>query len=347
MVKNTDMDAFTDKSYFELQAVVKSSKFFEYGRRPYRLIKKSNYAASKIFKIKLIDENEDIVFLKLLTNTSKEEMAKHQILVEKEYGILKSMREKCGREGQYSVIEPLECIKTKLALITRASKGDRLDYMLLYSLILDNNYYNKTISSIKNVGMWLRSFYEETSQVSDKNTIERCISDEIEKQIKMLSDLRNRKSWENLCHYCMDFVGDRLRSIDNSELRVSMCHGDFVPGNVLVNEDGGITVLDFSDSGWGIIYSDLAWFWQWLDDLKVRRPWHKRYQVERMKEALLEGFCQGDEHLLDIFLVFKVGALIEKAWNLTVNESRNVVAKLQRRRVLKYYRKELHLRTKC
>jgi len=347
VVKKIAMNAFTDKSYFKLHAVVKSSKFFEYGRRPYQLIKKWNYPASKIFKIKLIDKNDDIVFIKLLTNTSKEEMVKHQILVQKEYRILKSIREKCGRQGQYSVIEPLECIKTKHALITKGSKGNRLDYILLYSLILDTNYYNKTINSIKNVGMWLRSFYEETSQVSNKNSIENCIFDEIEEQLKILSNLRNKRSWENLCYYCMDFVGDRFRSIDNSKLRVSMCHGDFVPGNVLVKEDGEITVLDFSDSGWGIIYTDLAWFWQWLDVLKVRRPWHKRYQIEQMKEALLEGFCQGDEDLLDIFWVFRVGALIKKAWNLTVNESCNIVSKLQRRRVLKYYRNELYMRTKC
>jgi hypothetical protein len=311
MAKQFDSDV--DTGYFPLSSVVAASEFFEHGRRPYQLIKMWKYAASRTYRIRLLDRDDEIVFVKLLANESGDQIARHQKLIAKEYRILADLWEEPWCRDSHSVIEPLECVRAKHALITRESSGERLDHVLLNSIVLNSRYYDRILRSMHNSGTWLKAFHEATDQHVERSTLDRYISDEVQGIMDNLATLRPLGGWEGLCKSCASYVTDAFERVDRTRLRVSLCHGDFGPGNILVKEHGEIVVLDFSDSHPGIILKDLALFSQALSNLKVRRPWHGSRRIGQMQESLLEGFLQRDDDLRYAFEVFWVGSLVERA----------------------------------
>jgi serine/threonine protein kinase len=342
VAKKFDNEA--DTGFFPLDSVVETSEFFEYGRRPYQVIKMWQYAASRVYRIRLLDQTEEVVFVKLLANECEEQTARHQELIAKEYRILKDLREQPWCRDEHTVIEPLECVRAKHALITREAGGERLDHVLLNSIFLNSRYYDRVLRAMHNSGAWLKAFHEATNQHSEGSAIDRYISDEVQEIMDNLATLRPLRGWEELCESCAEYVTNAFERVDRAELRISLCHGDFGPGNILVKRHGEIVVLDFSDSRPGVILKDLACFSQALTNVQVRRPWHRGQRVAKMKESLLESFFQRDDDLRDVFAVFWVGSLIERASfcsSLLGRPGLNVVGRWQRRQLLAGYGRQL------
>lgn len=346
VVNQFDLDV--DTGFFPLESVVATSEFFEHGARPYRLLRTWKYAASRAYRIRLLDRHNEVVFVKLLANESENQIARHRELIAKEYRILEDLRAQpwCGES--HTVIEPLECVRAKLALITRESTGDRLDRLLLNSFTLTGRFYDRILSSMRNSGSWLRSLHDATGQeVGTK--LDHYISDEVQATMNNLATLRLLQGWEDLYMSCTNYIAGAFERVDRARLRLSLCHGDFGPGNVLVKPHGEIVVLDFSDSRPGIILKDLASFWRALTDFALRRPWHETQRVDQLKETLLEGFFRPGDYLQEVFSVFRVIYLIERAAISAVLLSRmgwNIPGRWQRRRVLTSCRRQLEALTR-
>lgn len=185
--------------YFDLGSVVESSKLFGYGRVPYRVLGGWCYPASQIYKIRILGNNPAIVFVKLL-NRNEDEICKHQILIENEYNALKLMHEYNTEE--YGVVKPLECVKARLALITKWVEGERLDYTLLRLRPFGKKDLSEIGNRLLSVGKWLRCFYETTKSAAGKCDVGRKVLDEIEGCMKILmrcGEKENGKSYQRRC----------------------------------------------------------------------------------------------------------------------------------------------------
>jgi hypothetical protein len=328
-------------NFSDLGSVIRSAEFFEYGKTPYRVLGQWENPASRVYKIRVLNENGDVVFIKLLSKISKEEVQKHEQLIEKEYNILEFMQHACENTHGYTVVEPLECLVDKVAIITREAKGRRLDHLLLRLRPLTTYQNDKILRALSHVGMWLRCFYEKTkTEDGDNDTIEKIIN-----QIKMNFEiiLKDNKTdeWLTIYQGLLDYMDNAAGCISKSKISQSLCHGDFIPGNIFVKRNGGITLLDFSDSENGEIYRDLARFWQWIDELKLRRPWYKQSEIECMKTSLSQGFDNWDADSSRLFEMFLMNVNVEKLSNLIRKRSSNFVAGLHKRRRIEHYKKIL------
>jgi len=290
--------------YFDIASVVESSALFEHGKAPFRVLKRWYYPASQIYKVRISGSQADIVFIKLLRNRNEDEIRKHQMLIENEYKALKLLREKCNTQ-EYGVAQPLECIKERLALITKEEEGERLDFRLLRFRPFSRDDRSQIERGMLYIGRWLRCFHEATKSEGKTWDVGTVVPGEIETHIKTLLNYDGKREWGEFPGALMGHVYDLIHSINGLEFKESLCHGDFIPANILQSRTGRIAVVDFSDSRRGIIYEDLARFWQWLDDLKIRRPWQKKRDIERMKTHFIRGFFAGEipSKVLRIYLI--------------------------------------------
>jgi hypothetical protein len=226
------------------------------------------------------------------------------MLIENEYNVLKLMREKCD-SNEYDVVEPVECIKSKLALITKGEDGQRLDQILLNFRPFGSVGRRQILKGMSGAGMWLRCLFESTKLLQNDYDINEGIHDEIDKGLKIIQRYKKNREWVSWGETLVSRVNSLMNSIDGSALKESLCHGDFIPGNILLSKSGKTVVLDLTDSSRGMIYNDLANFWQWLDELGRRRPWYRENEIEQMKIHLLKGFFRGEipPTLVNIFII--------------------------------------------
>jgi hypothetical protein len=328
-------------SFADLGSVIRSAKLLGYGGIPYRVLRRWENPASRVYKIKVLNQNGDVAFIKLLSRESKEEIRKHEQLIQKEYDILQLMHRACQDRHEYSVAEPLECLVGRLALITREAEGRRLDHLLLRLRPLSRYQNSKILQALSHVGMWLRYFYEKTRMEGEgDDTLEKIIN-QIKVNFEIILKDNRTVEWLKIYHGLLDYIDNAAGRIKKSMILQSLCHGDFIPGNILVNKNGEITVLDFSDSEIGTVYRDLATFWLWLDELKLRRPWYKESEIERMKASLFKGFDNWDTHSCALFEMFLMNANVEKLSNLIQTRCSHVVGSLHKKRRIEYYKKKL------
>ncbi len=335
--------------YFGLDSVVESSKLFGHGKVPYRVLKHSPCEGSYVYKVRMMGSDPDIVFVKLL-DRNENELSKHQLLIEHEYNILKFLREKCNSD-EYGVIEPLECIKSKLALITRAEEGERFDKFLLGIQSFRSFDRSRILGSRLAAGLWLRRLFESTTLSEDDSDFASGLLNEIELGLKIIRSHKNNAEWTSWARTLTRQVSCLVNSIDRSTLKKSLCHGDFIPGNMILGTSGKIVMLDLTDSTTGLIYNDLAKFWQWLDDLGRRRPWYRENEVEQMRAHLLKGFFQYDTPtaLMNIFLIKagirKICGMVQTPSSTFVGDflQQRWVGNLMRERRVDYWKRRLSM----
>ncbi len=294
------------EEYFDLDSVVGCSNYFDRGKVHFHILKQWYNPASHTYQVRISGNEPGIVFIKLLSKRNEDEISKHEILIENEYDLIKLMHEKCN-SNEYAVVEPLECIKAKLALITKGVDGKRFDQALLNYQPFSSVNRSALLKGLTASGKWLRCLFESTKTSGKNYDIKHRIHAEIEMGLEVIQHYRKDKEWLSWRRTLVNQVGKLVKIINGSTLQQSLCHGDFIPGNMILSKTGKIVVLDLTDSSKGIIYDDLAKFWQWLDELGKRRPWYETNSIEKMKIHFLKGFFQGEIPwpLVNIFLIKK------------------------------------------
>lgn len=330
--------------YFGLDSVLESSNLFKYGKSPYQILNEWSLPASKIYRIRMLNDHLFTVFVKLLKKRTDDEICKHQGLIQNEYNVLRLMHEKRDTE-EYGVAEPLECIEAKLALITKEAEGERLDRRLLSVMPFSNDDCDEIERGMLSIGKWLRFLYESTKSEERRCDVGRVVLEEIEMNLNNLMNHRKKREWGELPGALMNHVRELVNSINGLEFRESLCHGDFIPANILQSKTDKITVVDFTDSRRGIIYEDLARFWQWLDDLYIRRPWQKSSDIERMKTFLIRGFS-GEQVLLNVLSIFLIKEKVERISKLVRREPGGFLGDFRKERRKDYYKRELLMMTR-
>ncbi len=291
-VKRGEMSSSGGNGYFSLDSVVESSDFFGRGKVPYRVLRHWVHPASHIYKVRISHPAPDIVYLKLLSG-NREEIEKHGKLIAHEYQVLKWMRDE-SKSKEYGVIQPLECIPSKLALITKGEEAERLDRILLRVRPFGSIAGPPILRGISAAGGWLRNLYERTKDPEKSYDIQKGVFREILHGLEKIQKYQQGREWEAWGKALVGHVRQLANSLEGTALADSLCHGDFIPGNLLLGKGGKIVVLDLTDSRRGLIYEDLATFWQWLDDLAIRRPWVQEQDLEKMKMHFLQGFFSGE-----------------------------------------------------
>jgi len=330
-----------DYKYFDLKEILSSSKTFEFGSIKYRLIKTFDLSASRVFKVIPLNGKSEALFIKILENRSTSEFYKHQKIIKNEYMILRDMFNVCNENNNYSVLTPVECIQDKLALITKEEIGRRLDHFLLSFNLFTKKNFDLLSTVMFNTGRWLDKFYHHFTKNVEIIHYYQHYLDIFYRNFAVMEKHLSYDIMNQLKPNILKYVEKIHPIFSNANILVSLCHGDFSPGNTIFNNNGKIFVFDFSDSHQGVIYNDLSKYFQWIDEIKLRRFWHNRLGINSLKDSLIKGFCVNNEFSSELFSIFRFFVIIGKIANLSASLKRQKIWSLYRTRYLRYLIKEL------
>lgn len=221
--------------------------------------------------------------LKLMSGSNARERSRHRKLIKEEFQTLKIMHDR-DPVSTCSVIRPIMLFEEHLAHISQYVNAGRLDEILLEktSRSFTADCFRRLEHAFYNAGKWLSAFSEEfTTSVCTKKFLDNELS-------RMLTTDLNSLSNRYISRHVRGLMIRIRNGLQDDELKLSKCHGDFIPSNLLMGNDK-IYVTDFSDQHEGLIYEDIARLYQWLEDYRARRPWVDKGQISGLQAAFLEG----------------------------------------------------------
>jgi tRNA A-37 threonylcarbamoyl transferase component Bud32 len=223
-------------------------------------------------------------------------------LIEAEFKILKFLH----AEG-LSVVKPLFYIPEYLTIVTEKRHGHRFQDLLirkarLYPSVKTINYLEQLCYGC---GRWLRDF-QQITQTKERFNLD-ILREGISWRINRLDNLFDQRLREKILTY----FEEQKEGIDEAYLKVSGVHGDFFPGNILINGEE-IVVLDFTMFRYGSVYTDLAYFSHQLETLLLK-PFFRKTIITVLKRAFLMGY---DEGLIleknPLFRLFRIQHLLSR-----------------------------------
>ena len=156
-------------------------------------------------------------------------------------------------------------------------------------------------------GKWLSFMQKETKlnkhNVSVYSNLRKGIIDNLRK----IQEISPPSFYYKLFSTITEYLKREEKSHNNGNQVVSWYHGDFRLGNILI--DGNrIVILDFTDSGIGSIYMDLATFHLNLEMLKYSFYILDRNKIRELQMNFVDSFNTSNDATFDIGL-FKLSYL--------------------------------------
>ena len=140
----------------------------------------------------------------------------------------------------------------------------------------------------RSCGEWLRAFQTATlDSISGGLDLER-MRDMIAQRLQWLVDDPNMPIDEMQRDRILDHFDREVAALRPEDLAVSSIHGDFFPGNVLVDEDR-VVGLDFAMCRIGSTCADPSYFMFQLETLTYK-PKFRRGVVSKLQRAFLQGY---------------------------------------------------------
>jgi len=262
--------------------------------------------ASYIVKARLVNVyQEKSVYIKLM---GLEDISTHRKLISNEYNILNRLYNRTKNNPEFTVIKPLAVNYELLALITEESKGERFDKLFKNrARFLSNKSYKELEKYCGLCGKWLSFMQKETKlnkhNVSVYSNLRKGIIDNLRK----IQEISPPSFYYKLFSTITEYLKREEKSHNNGNQVVSWYHGDFRLGNILI--DGNrIVILDFTDSGIGSIYMDLATFHLNLEMLKYSFSILDRNKIRELQMNFVDSFNTSNDATFDIGL-FKLSYL--------------------------------------
>jgi hypothetical protein len=140
----------------------------------------------------------------------------------------------------------------------------------------------------RSCGEWLREFQNATlDNVSSGLNLER-MRDMIAMRLQWLADDDSLPIDEGQRDLILAHFDREISALQPGDLTVSSIHGDFFPGNVLVDEDR-VVGLDFAMCRIGSTVADPSYFMFQLETLTYK-PKYRRQLISRLQRAFLQGY---------------------------------------------------------
>ena len=140
----------------------------------------------------------------------------------------------------------------------------------------------------RSCGEWLREFQIATLDINSDNLELERIRDMIAIRLQRLVGDKNIPIDEPKRDLILAHFDREVSALKPADLAVSSVHGDFFPGNVLVDGDH-IVGLDFASSRTGSTCADPSYFMFQLETLTYK-PEFRRRLVRKLQRAFLQGY---------------------------------------------------------
>lgn len=241
---------------------------------------------SEIYKIKLSYKNsEKKIVIKKYLHTVRGTSNLASVL-KNEYDTLTKLYQDFSAFKNMGVVKPITLLQNKNILIMEDCPGLKLNVFINQYLrwFPSKEHLKKTENYFYSCGQWLKEFQKNTNQSETFILTKKNFLDNIERKI---ANLKTNGIAISL-GYIQNYVEKKFKNQSHYELEMTGYHKDFVPWNILV-QDNEINVMDFDRFSHGTKYDDLTLFLTTLDGVKTILGINKNH-IDKLKSSFLEGY---------------------------------------------------------
>lgn len=259
---------------------------------------------SYVAKCRIIgNESDKNIYVKVyrkLENRTTEEL---ESKVQQDYEKLCYWFDLFKNSEAYHVVKPVLSHPEKFILVTEESCGNDLGFLLdkKAKFIPSRINSNELVNAFYNTGRWLRYKHDllNSSSSNSSYSIDEFIA-YIDIRLNMLVTDKRRHFSEHYRKKILNFVNQNRHKIEPEQLRTEIAHGDFNPGNIIINNNS-VTVLDFGRSVEDSYLLDLSKLYSRIF-LYTFKPYYKTSTIRKMQQALLDGYGYSK---IDSLMIFK------------------------------------------
>ena len=201
-----------------------------------------------------------------------------------------------------STARPIACYPELLALVTERVEGNTLDRLLVRARGAPAARTIEELAHVvRQVGAWIRTF-QRLDPPDGLVSLDRMRT-YLDDRLRPLAD--GDVISGDMRVALLRYFDRRARDVLPSDLAAVPVHADFTPENVVIRNDGVVSVLDFTMAKRGARYLDLTHMFMQIDLLKAR-PWFRPAVIDRQTRALLDGFdseLRTDRPLFELLLL--------------------------------------------
>lgn len=243
------------------------------------------------------DGQESCVWAKVLRPSDPPEIK--ELRIARDYDITSFLYERLGAEGHYRVPKPVFHSPSQRLIVTEHVCGTRFQNKLEDQAMgrVSDSVLRDLQADCRRTGEWLRHFQLTTEHYRPGDRLSagpKRVKDArriVEQTLQRLSELQKGSSivGASLGEALETFLWQNLKEHDGAEDTPCSIHGDFFPGNILVNGDKVIGI-DFSSATWGSRHFDPAYYIFQLETLRDRWWKYRPAVIDSLVNAFVEGY---------------------------------------------------------
>lgn len=233
-------------------------------------------------------------------NETKEEIQKRIIA---EFQITKEVYQAFHDYSTFYIPYPISIFPEQLIYIMEECPGSPLSKLLRQSLVLwsSKNKKNILLDNLQLVGRWLNIFHE---KFYIKDSVFNLEEMKAYCSLRLEKILRKNLIDETLSAKVIGFFEHTIPEVPKEDLRVSIAHCDFSPGNILIDEQK-ISIIDFTRAQPWSIFVDITHLYHHLN-LFLYKPIFSKIFVDKAKDSFLNGYGMKELKHKKLFTLFLI-----------------------------------------
>jgi Phosphotransferase enzyme family len=286
-----------------------------FGSAPVRIepVRRFDGPYSTVLNVRISDATSQTgAFIKIFRPQSgtESELARVGRFLEREFRATTALHEALASQTEIGALRPIACLPEHRAIVTAEVQGQRFADLLASA----NPDEGRVVSAARRIARWIKAYQRIAPASGSIELAER--REYIDDRLRLLE---NRILTPSERRSVLARVDDLAGVIGRSVPAVAI-HADLTPANVLVENDGRVTVLDFTMAKTGTALHDLAHLYFHVSSFGVQKR-SRAALADSVRHALLEGF---DESLTPRDALFRLMMLQHAVCHVAMLAKRRV-----------------------
>lgn len=224
--------------------------------------------------------------------------------VARDYRTTAQLHERLAAAPRFAVPRPLACYSDLLIVVFEESPGDSLyDVISQTARAWPAKHALRALNDhVRSCGEWLR-WCHDAHDLPERYSIDGMWEYIYLRLARLAANPRARFS-DALHSRVRQFFRGLMSRVASLDLRMTLVHGDFTPGNILV-DPSATTVLDWAMAQQGSRYHDLTHFCHQLE-LFSCKPLFRPGLIDQLRDSFLAGYFRNDARDLELFTAFRI-----------------------------------------
>ena len=187
-------------------------------------------------------------------------------------------------------VKPLFCLPELRLLATEDTPGKTFGELISRDarFFTGNKKTNALLQHAYNIGKLLKCRNDKLIDYEDLLSIPDFL-DYIELRLKILTDDKKRHFPIDLRNRLIHFLHKHIQSLTQKDLATVISHGDFNPGNIIINEKG-TTIIDIGANKKESYLLDITKMYSRIELLYSYKPYFNRKIIKALQKNLMTGF---------------------------------------------------------